>query len=306
MIYAKLDVCFWRHQRFIKAGPAASGYWCGCLTWLRDNDSPDGVVPEHMLGLILGVGDALAIEFCSVLVDAGLFEKRRSGYLLSKYSDKNETREEIDKRRKSTRKRMEKFRSNRSVRDAVGDAFQSGPVTSTVTAPFVPGSDSDSVLDNGEIQKETAAPTTAPIATYPGDVHHFDTQRVLITDTMREYAKMVPLTDVDGVWKKFTRISVEKQWRFDSRGWEARWQRFCDDEAQYQRRDRERARDRQGGPANGIGKPPDIPNPFGGPRALAEAAKRRREWDEAAKDAVPAPIGDLMAAISPRKQDDKK
>ena len=41
MIYAKLDVCFWRHKKFRRAGVAASGYWAAALAYLREDDSDD-------------------------------------------------------------------------------------------------------------------------------------------------------------------------------------------------------------------------------------------------------------------------
>lgn len=63
-----------------------------------------------------------------------------------------------------------------------------------------------------------------------------------LTPERRAYADLVPLTDVDGVFRKFRQIATENRWQFDPTGWESRWQRFCDEEAKYQRRERERAR----------------------------------------------------------------
>jgi hypothetical protein len=70
----------------------------------------------------------------------------------------------------------------------------------------------------------------------------------------RAYAEMVPLTDVDAVWQKFLFIGIEKLWSYNAAGWQARWQRFCNDERNYQRRERERGV-RAGQPQDGQSHP---------------------------------------------------
>lgn len=61
-----------------------------------------------------------------------------------------------------------------------------------------------------------------------------------LTTERRKYAELVPLTDIDAVFRKFKQLAIERQWANDERGWESRWQRFCDQERVYQRRERDR------------------------------------------------------------------
>ena len=171
MIFAKLDVCFDVHPKFVQLamadlhGMATCAYWCAVLTHLRRNDSVDGYIPVTEIGLPLHVGNEAARKFCDRLVDAGLFERQEGGYLLLRYALKNETREDIEARLDSGRKRIAKHR--RKVAEAKrngADVVTHGvtpPVTGQDVTPLhvtrkasvtcnglqrvTPGSDSDSV-----------------------------------------------------------------------------------------------------------------------------------------------------------------
>lgn len=233
MLYAKLDVCFDIHPKFIAAGPAACGYWAGVLTWLRRNDSTTGILPFTSVGHPLFVGEQCGQDLCDALVKVGLFSVKETGYLLNNYSLKNETKEEIEARREASRIRTARWRS---ARCNVGDAA-SRPVTVTLGT----GSALSLSVDASD-----------QISTEAQPLFHYDPARVALTAELRAYADMVPLTGVDAVWKKFGQLAVEKQWRFDSKGWSGRWERFCDAEAQYQAKDRERAR--KGGYGAAMGK----------------------------------------------------
>ena len=111
MIYAKLDVCFHRHKRFRRAGPAAAGLWAAALTYLREEESLDGFIEDDEVACLLGVGEALGLELASKLVEVELFLRVKGGYVLLRYAEKNETKSDIEERRASTKQRVSAHRS---------------------------------------------------------------------------------------------------------------------------------------------------------------------------------------------------
>lgn len=178
VIFAKLDVCFWSHEKFVGVGPAASGYWVGVLAYLRDHETKDGVIPFHVTGMVLGVGASDADGFCKKLVEAGLFKIRKHGYELLGYALKNETKEQIEERRQDTLKRVHKHRLKPDCNSVTPR------VTGQKKNAFVPGSDSDSLSallsDQGEtgakvsearLRAVTSAPESAPELSETGIRH---------------------------------------------------------------------------------------------------------------------------------------
>jgi len=113
MIFAKLDVCFWRDKKFRRAGIAASGYWAGALTWLREDSTEDGVIPFDMVGEPLGAGEREGIKLADRLVEVGLFAKRETGYELLGYAAKNETKATIEARLAADRERKAAAKTKR-------------------------------------------------------------------------------------------------------------------------------------------------------------------------------------------------
>ena len=154
MIYAKLDVCFHRHKRFRRAGPAAAGLWAAALTYLREEESVDGFIEDDEVACLLGVGEALGLELASKLVEVELFLRVKGGYVLLRYAEKNETKSDIEERRASTKQRVSAHRSRASspalrvsnaLHDGAGNALHDGTRNALHTNSeqvFVPGSDS--------------------------------------------------------------------------------------------------------------------------------------------------------------------
>ena len=102
MIFAKLDVRFWRDKKFLRAGIAASGYWAATRTWLRDEAIEDAVLPFDMVGAPLGAGAREGTKLAEKLLEVGLFARRETGYELLGYAPRNATRTAIEKERGST------------------------------------------------------------------------------------------------------------------------------------------------------------------------------------------------------------
>lgn len=118
MIFAKLDVCFHRHPKFVRAGVEACGYWAAVLAYLRDHKSDSGLLPDSEIKLPLHIGERKARQLCQRLVDCGLFERQEGGYLLLRYAEKNETGQEIDARLAGGRRRLSKFRGKTGTCEA--------------------------------------------------------------------------------------------------------------------------------------------------------------------------------------------
>jgi hypothetical protein len=164
MIFAKLDVCVWRHERFIQAGPTACGYWMAALAWLREDSSSDGYISPTAAGMLLKIGDRKARNLSQRLVEVGLFEAKGDGYVLLGYTEKNETRDQIEARRAESRARTSAHRASRRAGNGVhaeqGNALPTRVTPNTGNAK-VPGSDSDSgSVSSGSPRSEISAPPT--------------------------------------------------------------------------------------------------------------------------------------------------
>lgn len=137
MIYVKVDVSIPTHPKFVKAGVAAVGFWTAALAYSASH-LLDGLVPDESIGIILGLGPKEARKLCKRLVEVGLFERIDSGYLILKYSEKNNTKAQIEAKREVTKARVDKFRNAKrngvtpgvtdGVTRAVGNADRNGAV----------------------------------------------------------------------------------------------------------------------------------------------------------------------------------
>lgn len=171
MIFARLDVRIPFHRRFVKAGPAAVGYWAAALCYSRGEEL-DGKLPPEAVGLILGLGDKAGRKLADRLCEPGieLFEKDGKGYRIIKYDRANETKAEIDERREETKKRVRKHRGNKP-----GNGGGNGPGngignvrSNAVTNAFVPGSGSGSVSSGSPRSGSSPPPTLAQDCKGPG------------------------------------------------------------------------------------------------------------------------------------------
>lgn len=322
MIFAKLDVCFWRHKRFMRAGPAAAGLWAAALAYLREDESVDGILEADVLGQLFSLGDREARKLCERLVEVGLFERAGDGYVLLRYAAKNETREEIESRRADTRTRVSTFRAKKRVGsgahdvtsneecNTVGNALQASPVTDLATRG-VPGSDSDSdsVISEREPEREPdSTPASRPAATSQVRIRNAtdDGAFGLSVDAWAEGVRSAtrnPFVLPRGGSSELSKL-VEAILAFAGTADRVGWAR--DAGAAY-------AKARAGEKLNAHGfldwlnsgrpdrgaraGPQDVPNPHEGATVVAERRRRDAEFDEARRNAAPPPIGELMKAV---------
>jgi hypothetical protein len=156
LIFAKLDVSVYSHRRFAEAGFEAVGYWTMILAYLRHQESEDGFLSSHLIGVPLGAGRERCLPLCEKLVSVGLFRKVEDGYFLVNYAEKNETKDEIELRIRATRER--KANSRRSTMSHVPerggvtrDRARSARGVSRVTSDSDSDSDSDSSSDSSSV-----------------------------------------------------------------------------------------------------------------------------------------------------------
>ena len=142
MIFAKLDVSIYAHRRFVEAGFEAVGYWALALAYLRHQESEDGFLCLSLIGVPLGAGPERCRPLCERLASVGLFREAEGGYFLVNYAEKNETKDEIEVRKKAVRARKASSRKSRS-QSRVGQVV-TPPVTRDIHGMSRVTSDSDS------------------------------------------------------------------------------------------------------------------------------------------------------------------
>lgn len=111
MIFAKVDVELRDHERAHQAGQAM-GTWTWALLWTRAKERDGFVAVESLRGA--WAGEKQATKDMAKLVDVGLAEVVSGGWTLHGYSDKNETRADIDKRREEGRERKARHIARRA------------------------------------------------------------------------------------------------------------------------------------------------------------------------------------------------
>jgi len=293
MIFAKVDVCVYTHTKFIRAGVAAVGYWTGALAYSRDHEL-DGFLPKEAVGIIFGLGEKEGRKLADQLVAVGLFEREGEDYRICNYAEKNETKEQIDARRASTRTRVKRHRSG--VAGQVTHA-----ITTPVTTLSVPGSDSDSGSDSEIRSGASAVPSfgddeafecRVALAPYPAERYIQPTDK--LTAELRAIADMATVQDIDAAWLQFCGHYAGK-WLHVT-GW---WQKWCVTAAKRERVDRDRR--------FAENRPKEAPLELPGlvqKRRDDEREKRLQqdaEWAQRKREAVPPPMADLLAALKPKE-----
>ena len=147
MIFAKVDVDLRDHPKAQRAG-VAMATWLWGLLYARGHQT-NGEIPGYALRGSWS-GEKQATKDADALVAAGLWAPSSDGFRILNYSAKNETSEDIAKRRADTRTRVEKHRDQKRRADLKGSQGNAlhAPVTEPPCNADVPGSDSDSDSDS--------------------------------------------------------------------------------------------------------------------------------------------------------------
>jgi hypothetical protein len=101
MAWVRIDDQAPRHEKLLKAGPAAAWLWvCGIAH--AQSQLTDGIVTDIALPFI-GVAKGTK-ELARRLVDVGLWERVKDGYRVHDYHDYNATKDEMKERRAAARR----------------------------------------------------------------------------------------------------------------------------------------------------------------------------------------------------------
>ena len=181
MLYWKTDLEALDHPRFTRAGPVACALWCWGTGFSRKHEE-DGFVPMDAALMCPWLGaNAEAVTLAAAkLVEVGLWtvaEKNgQQGWEIKNYSQKNETKKDIEKRRKQSRERANNFRQKRALAASENGqsvtALQHALHTSTVGALHpvsVSVSVSDSKILSSETTEEPSPDSNHPIPFVPRD-----------------------------------------------------------------------------------------------------------------------------------------
>ena len=112
MPWFKVDDGFAVHPKALKAGNAACGLWVRAGSWAMQQLT-DGFIPDHVLPTLGTKREAQA------LVDAGLWERGVSGWMFHEWTERQPSREQVEKDRADAAERQRKAREkrNQSQRD---------------------------------------------------------------------------------------------------------------------------------------------------------------------------------------------
>lgn len=140
MTHAKVETALRDHPKAVECGPTAMGVWLGALLYIRDHLT-DGFIPHGAIAGLFGGGKANA-SAAKRLANAGLFEEVEGGYMLAKYSEKNQTKAQVNSAIEEARERMRKRRSSTFVRTNIDRTNKEVPTSTSISSS---GSDPEGV-----------------------------------------------------------------------------------------------------------------------------------------------------------------
>ena len=107
MPWFRVDDGFHSHPKRLSVSLAAVGLWTVAGSWSSAHLT-DGAVPDYVLPLLSADSPTLSRE----LVAAGLWERRRGGYVFHDWAEKNPSKVEVKNERKKNARRQALYRDN--------------------------------------------------------------------------------------------------------------------------------------------------------------------------------------------------
>ena len=159
MVWVRIDDSFAQHPKVLQAGPLAMALQVAALCYCNRNLT-DGFVPWAVAQTLLpwqflepsddvgrrrrvtvavtsGMsGDDVTAEYViNLLLESGMWEVEDGGYRIHDYPDFQPSREQVEKERKSTAERQERWRNGRSNAES-NAVINSAPVPVPVPVPL--------------------------------------------------------------------------------------------------------------------------------------------------------------------------
>jgi len=202
---------------------AAMGLWSVAGAWCRDTLS-DGVIPEFMIDELGGT-----LRQAEALVRAGLWQSHPGGFSVVHWSDWQDTRATVERKREAWRNRQGKSRSHRREADSPAETENVTQVSRVTGA----GVTRDSRVSHGGV---TESSSHSPITTPPsppkgGDARERATripEPFEVSQAMRIWANTeVPGLDIDRSTAKFVDFWRAKSGKDATKlDWPATWRNW--------------------------------------------------------------------------------
>jgi hypothetical protein len=112
----RVDDGFHSHPKRLSVSLAAVGLWTVAGSWSSAHLT-DGVVPDAYLESLSADAPMLAGE----LVAAGLWKRRRGGYIFHDWASRNPSKKFVENERRTARERMRELRKARSAANGSGE-----------------------------------------------------------------------------------------------------------------------------------------------------------------------------------------
>lgn len=189
MPWFRVDDGFHSHPKVLATSLAARGLWATAGSWSMHHLT-DGMVPDHVLASLGGTP-----ELAAELVAAGLWKRRKNGWLFHDWEKKNPTKEAVEKDRADAAERQRRRRDKLLSRR---DSDVTNAVSHTTPARRAGRSKSD--LPGPSRDAARASPPGAPgVAAKPPWCGECDeATRLFGDDVPQRCPKCHPLADQAG------------------------------------------------------------------------------------------------------------
>lgn len=158
MIFAGIDVNIITHEKVLIAGAEALGLWTWGMCYAQVHGT-DGRLPRVAVMSALGEQRRVLSRLAVRLVTAGLWIENEDGsFQVHNYGRKNQTSDEIRRRKEATAERTRRWRGR--SRDAIGDAVVTLSECVSDRASLQPPLQDNTTTTRSEIG--TASPPTEP------------------------------------------------------------------------------------------------------------------------------------------------
>jgi hypothetical protein len=147
MTWFRVDDGFWSHPKVLDLSAEAIALWVRCGSY-SGKHLTDGYLADSVISLLRGSQDQ-----AQELVDAGLWTRAINGWHFHDWADYQDTRDTVEKRRESWRKRQNRHRNNSPLLEE--EPVQSIPVHSTGTRDTTRESRRDTASDNKRDEFDT-------------------------------------------------------------------------------------------------------------------------------------------------------
>lgn len=315
MVWAKIDDGILDNPKMARVGVFGFAMHVAAISWSCRNLT-DGFVPHSVTSRLLplsrvmidssnplaltdgdrSMGGEVGLDpyvVADALVDSGLWREVDGGYEIHDFLVYNPSRSEIEKKKTQDQERQARSRSRRLSRRESHVTSQRDSTDGHCVNPRPPDPDPQNTKPSLACVREAEPePEPRPSPAPPAERYvRIDDQ---LTDEMRQIAGINAVQHVEAAWRKFCGHYAGKFFNVPGR-----WQRWCVDEAQRERTERERQRDRAAArePAPGL-VDHEARKRVAAAQDARDRERKRREDDRATPQQASQAIHDLLSRVA--------